>query len=73
MRALEDLLNSVRDRQSREHLAEAVRAYNAGALRAAIISTWVAVALDLTGKIRELSELGESRRQWITFGSSTKQ
>jgi hypothetical protein len=59
MRALEDLVNSVRDPRSRRHLEEAVRAYNAGALRAAIISTWVAVALDLTDKIRELAETGD--------------
>lgn len=59
MRAVEDLLNQVRDPASRDHLHEAIRAYSAGALRSAVISTWVAVALDLTGKIRELAELGE--------------
>lgn len=60
MRAMEDLLNDVRDRQSRDQFADAVRAYGAGALRAAIISTWVAVALDLTAKIRELAEAGDA-------------
>lgn len=60
MRAIEDLLNDVRDRSSREQFGDAARAYGAGALRAAIISTWVAVALDLTAKIRELADLGET-------------
>jgi hypothetical protein len=59
MRALEDLVNAVRDPRSRRHLEEAVSAYNAGALRAGIISTWVAVALDLTDKIRELADTGD--------------
>lgn len=63
MRALEDLVNSVRDDSAREQLAEAVRAYQAGALRSAIISTWVAVALDLVSKIRELADLGEPGAQ----------
>jgi hypothetical protein len=59
MRALEDLTNEVRDTRSRDRLAEAVRAYQSGALRPAIIATWVAVALDLVNKIRELADLGE--------------
>ncbi len=60
MRAIEDLLTDVRDRNSREQFADAVRAYSSGALRAAVVSTWVAVALDLTSKIRELADLGEA-------------
>jgi hypothetical protein len=59
VRALEDLLNDVRDIASREHLSEAVRAYQAGAFRSSIISTWVAVALDLVAKVRELADMGE--------------
>jgi hypothetical protein len=59
MRAVEELVGQVRDLRSRDHFAEAVRAYGAGAYRAAIISTWVTVALDLLGKIRQLSEDGE--------------
>lgn len=59
MRAVEDLVAEVRDPRSREHFAEAVRAYNAGAYRAAIISTWVTVALDLMSKVRLLADDGE--------------
>lgn len=36
MRAVEDLIAEVRDPRSREHFAEAVRAYGAGAYRAAM-------------------------------------
>jgi hypothetical protein len=60
MRAIEDLLGQVKDDRSRAQLAEATRAYGAGAFRAAIISTWVAVALDLVAKIRELADQGEA-------------
>jgi hypothetical protein len=56
MRAVEDLLNEVHDRESRRYLAEAIGSYQAGAFRAAIVATWVAVAFDLIGKIRELDE-----------------
>src|SRR3954471_15881955 len=56
MRDLDELVNSVRDPDSRDHLAEAVRAYVAGAYRAAVISTWVTVALDIVSKLRELAD-----------------
>ncbi len=59
MRAVEDLVNAVRDNDSRRYLDEAVRAYQAGAFRAAIVATWIAVALDLVAKIRELAAIGE--------------
>jgi len=60
MRALEDLLNDVRDRDSRRYLDEAIRAYNVGAFRAAIVATWVTVAFDLIGKIRQLAATGDA-------------
>ena len=60
MRAVEDLITAVRDQRSQEQLMDAVRAYQSGALRACVISTWVAVALDLTAKIRELADGGDS-------------
>jgi hypothetical protein len=59
VRAIEDLVNAVRDDKSRRYLDEAVRAYQAGAFKAAIVATWVAVALDLVAKIRELAAVGE--------------
>ena len=59
MRALEDLLNEVRDRESRRYLEEAIRAYHAGAFRSAIIAAWIAVAFDLIRKIRQLADEGD--------------
>lgn len=59
MRAVEDLQASVRDSTSKRYLTEAVRAYEAGAFRPAIVATWVAVVLDLVNKIREIASTGE--------------
>ena len=59
MRAVEDLLNEVHDRESRRYLGEAIGSYQAGAFRAAIVATWVAVAFDLIGKIRQLDDAGD--------------
>jgi len=59
VQAVEDLVGAVRNDRSRQYLAEAVNAYKAGALRPAIIATWVAVALDLVAKIRQLADDGD--------------
>lgn len=59
MRALEDLLNEVRDRESRGYLEEAVRAYQAGAFRSAIMAAWTSVAYDVIRKIRQLADDGD--------------
>ena len=59
MRAVEELVNAVRDTRSRQHLLEATRAYGAGAFKSAIVSLWVAVAADLVAKIRQLADQGE--------------
>lgn len=59
MRDLDILATSVRDPLSRPHLQEAVRAFQSGAYRAAIVEAWVAVALDLTNKIRHLADTGD--------------
>lgn len=59
MRDLIEMEASVRDPDSRPHFKEAVRAYQAGAYRSAIVETWVAIALDLTDKIRHLAESGD--------------
>lgn len=59
VRDVDTLLASVRDPGSRRQFTDAVRAYQGGAFRAAIISTWVAVALDLVSKLRELADDGD--------------
>lgn len=56
---LEELLNDVRDRSSREYYREAIRAYHARAYRAAVVSIWVTVVYDLVSKIRELAAGGD--------------
>jgi len=46
--------------QSKEYIAEAIRCYKAGAYRACIVSTWIAIVFDLIDKIRELSLSGDA-------------
>ena len=50
---------SVRDRESRRLIGEAINAYRGGALRSALMSTWIAVAYDIIAKARELAGQGE--------------
>ena len=53
------LRNKVRDRNSQILIDEAITAYRGGALRSAIVSTWVAVLYDIISKARELAHLDE--------------
>ncbi|MBK7457969.1 MAG: hypothetical protein IPJ42_06050 [Betaproteobacteria bacterium] len=50
---------SVRDRESRRLILEAITAYRGGALRSAIMSTWIAVVHDIFSKARELAGQGD--------------
>jgi hypothetical protein len=67
--ALADLdaeLIRIRDLRSRAYFGDALKCYRAGAFRAAISSTWVAVAYDLIRKYRELDGLGDAEaRQFL--------
>lgn len=63
---LDELLSSVRDRNSREYIAEAVSAYRARAYRAAITSAWIAVTYDIIAKIRELALQGDTAAKRFT-------
>lgn len=56
---IDTLALAVRDRESRRLIAEAITAYRGGALRSAIMSTWIAVAFDIIAKARELAAQGE--------------
>lgn len=60
MRDLEELQNRVLDRRVRGIIGEAVRAYNAGALRSAMVAVWIAVLTDLTIKLRHLADSGDA-------------
>lgn len=57
---LDILLTRIRRAQSKVYFLDAVRAYKAGALRAALTSAWVALVYDLIAKYRELSALGDA-------------
>ena len=57
---IDTLALAVRDRESRRLIAEAITAYRGGALRSAIISTWIAVSFDIIAKARELATQGEA-------------
>lgn len=59
MRDLEELRSHIYAHDSKPYFDEGVRAYQAGAYRAAIVETWVAVSLDLISKIRHLAERGD--------------
>ena len=54
---------AVRDMESRRLIGEAITAYRGGALRSAIVSTWIAVAYDIIAKARELATQGEAAPQ----------
>lgn len=50
---------SVRDRESRRLILEAITAYRGGALRSSIMSIWIAVVHDTFSKARELASQGD--------------
>jgi hypothetical protein len=56
---LDAIILRVRERKSREYIAEAVAAYRVGAYKAAVIGTWIAVTFDILMKIRELAQSGD--------------
>ena len=51
---------SVRNQESRRLIGEAIIAYRGGALRASLISAWIAVTYDIIAKTRELAGQGEA-------------
>ena len=57
---LDILLTRIKNPRSKTYFLEAIRSYKAGALRAALSSTWVAVVYDLIAKYRELSAMGDT-------------
>src|SRR3954454_9428949 len=57
---LDELVQTVRDVNAREYIAEAIAAYRVRAYRSAIMGTWVAVAYDIIAKVRELAVQGDA-------------
>lgn len=56
---IDSLALAVRDPESKRLIGESISAYRGGALRSAIVSTWIAVDYDIIAKARELSALGD--------------
>lgn len=59
LKDLDSLIHDVVDHRTRPLVAEAIKAYDAGALRSATVSLWIAVVADLTLKLRHLAESGD--------------
>lgn len=62
---LDELVLRCRTEEGRKYITEAVICYKAGAYRACIVATWVAVVYDLISKIRELALSGDAEAQRI--------
>lgn len=60
MVGLEELALRCIDDESRSHIREAVKCYEGGAYRAAIISAYVAVCFDLVSKLKSLAAGGDT-------------
>lgn len=58
---IDDLILKCRSRQSKIHIEEASICFRAGAYRAAIVLTWIAVVYDLVDKIREIDLIGDAK------------
>lgn len=56
---LDELLFDVKNSHSKEYLREAIISYRAGAYRAAVTSTWIAICVDVIQKILELANAGD--------------
>lgn len=56
---LDELVLTCRTQEASNYIREAIQSYRAGAYRASIVVTWIAVVFDLVDKIRELDESGD--------------
>src|SRR5579871_6047690 len=58
---LDDLVLECRSGNARRYVAEAISSYKAGAFRACIVMTWIAVVFDIVDKLREIALTGDAR------------
>lgn len=65
MRDFADLESAVQNKDSRTYLHEAIVALNSEANRAAIVTLWTAIMLDLIGKVRHLANSGDNDAEHI--------
>jgi hypothetical protein len=56
---LDELVLRCLDEQAKTQIREAVACYRAGAFRASIVATWIAVCFDLIQKFRDLALMGD--------------
>ncbi|MBL7284684.1 hypothetical protein FPH17_09300 [Corynebacterium godavarianum] len=59
MKDLAQVEIEIRDSKTKPLVSEAIRCYNAGAYRAALVSLWIAVNVDLIQKLQNLSDTGD--------------
>lgn len=57
---MDKLLFKCRNRYARQYIQEAIQCYQVGAFRAAILSVWTAVTVDLFEKLKELAAAGDT-------------
>lgn len=57
----EELTIRAANEGSRENIREAIRCYETGSFRAAIVSAYVSMCFDLLDKLRQLSESGDGK------------
>jgi hypothetical protein len=71
---LDELMLKCRDEKARSYIKEAVLCYKSGAIRSAIVSTWIAVSFDIIDKLKELSIAGdkEAEKQLEGFEKARK-
>jgi hypothetical protein len=60
---LDELTLRCRDEKVRSYIQESVASYRAGAYRACIVTTWIAVCFDIIEKIRELALAGDKEAE----------
>lgn len=58
---IDELVLRCRDAEARRYITEAVQCYKAGAYRACIILTWIALVYDYLHKLRELDLTGDKQ------------
>jgi len=63
---LDELVLSCRTEEARSYISEAVACFKAGAFRASIVASWIAIVYDLLAKIKELALGGDAQAQQIT-------
>lgn len=60
---LDELILRCRDEKAKAYIAEAIACYRAGAFRACVVTTWIAVVFDFIHKLRELELAGDKQAQ----------